>query len=124
MATTWRPFSSDAREEEPQHDPIEQFTETEEELQDPIELFTDDGSVGDASSSSSSMASGFQRPHHGGDQRFGLEEMEMRADRPWDLPTFQTFPYLKGCDQWTNAFTGWLIRIHGKKRARLFHPLH
>ena len=87
-------------------------------------MFSDDGSVGDASSSSSSMASGVQQPHHGGEQRYGLEEMEMRKERPWDLPTFQKFRYLKASDQWTHAFPGWLIRTHGKKRTRLFHPVH
>ena len=110
--------------EEHDQDPIEQFTETEAESEDPIELFTDDGSAGGASSSSSSMASGSQQPHHGGEQRFGLEEREMRKERPWDMPAFQDFPYLKASDQWTNTLPGWLIRIHGKKRARLFHPLH
>eukprot|EP00435_Cladocopium_sp_Y103_P022384 s1820_g5.t1 len=31
----------------------------------------------------------------------------------------------QGCsDQWSRAVPGWLIRIHGKKRSRLFHPLH
>ena len=124
MATTLWPFCHDARGEELDQDPIEQFTETEAESEDPIELFTDDGLVGDASSSSSSMASGSQQPHHGGEQRFGLEEMEMRKERPWDMPTFQDFPYLKASDQWTSALPGWLIRIHGKKRTPLFHPLH
>ena len=70
------------------------------------------------------MASGSQQLHHGGEQRFGLEEMEMRKERPWDMPTFQDFPYLKASDQWTSALPGWLIRIHGKKRTPLFHPLH
>ena len=120
----WWPFGHDARGEELDQDPIEQFTEADEKSIDPIEMFSDDGSVGDASSSSSSMASGSQQPHHGGEQRFGLEEMEMRKERPCDLPTFQKLPYLKASDQWTNVLPGWLIRIHGKKRARLFHPLH
>eukprot|EP00435_Cladocopium_sp_Y103_P042356 s1047_g11.t1 len=47
-----------------------------------------------------------------------------REARKWELTTFQNVPYLKASDQWNRAVPGWLIRIHGKKRSRLFHPLH
>lgn len=89
---------------------------------DTTESFSDDGSVGGASASSSSTASGLQQAEQ--ERRYGLDEKRIREERPWDLPTLQTFPYLKASGQWTHALPGWLVRIHGNKRSRLFHPLH
>lgn len=113
------------------HDPIEQFSE-KESSEDRIELFSEDGSAGDALASSASTARGLhqQEPEgdhqreQGGDHQPGQGDMELRRERLWELPTFQEFPYLKASDQWTSMLPGWMVRIHGKKRARLFHPLH
>ena len=40
----------------------------------------------------------------GGEHRYGLDERRLREEHPWDLPTFQTFPYLQASDQWTHAW--------------------
>ena len=131
VATTWWPFGHDAQGEELDHDPIEQFSE-KESSEDRIELFSEDGSAGDALAPPASTARGLhqQEPEgdhqreQGGDHQPGQGDMELRRERLWELPTFQEFPYLKASDQWTSMLPGWMVRKHGKKRARLFHPLH
>jgi len=123
VATTWWPFGHDAQGEELDKDPIEQCSDKESE-EDRIEQLPEDGSAGDAMASSASTAMGLHRREPEGDHQFGEGDMELRKERPWELPTFQEFPYLKNSDQWSSMLSGWMIRIHRKKRLRLFHPLH
>ena len=43
----------------------------------------------------------------------------------WMLPRFQV-PVVKSSDQWDLTYMdrGWAIRVHGKARKRLYHPVH
>ena len=44
---------------------------------------------------------------------------------PWEKPEFRVPPAGKS-DRWVNSLlaSGWMVRAHGGRRHRLFHPLH
>ena len=44
---------------------------------------------------------------------------------PWEKPEYKVPPAGKS-DRWVNSLlaSGWMVRVHGGRRHRLFHPLH
>ena len=62
-----------------------------------------------------------QEDADGGEQS-DQDQKEVERERPWEMQMFQEFPYQKEADQWSGICSGWMIRLHGKKRTRLFNP--
>ena len=52
------------------------------------------------------------------------DQREVERERPWEMQMLQEFPYQTDADQWSGILSGWLIRLHGRKRTRLFNPLN
>ena len=63
-----------------------------------------------------------EHPRSSSERRPGLEQEEFL---PWLSARFQA-PVVNSSDQWDLTFMnqGWAVRVHGKARKRLYHPVH